>query len=65
MLVVSKNFVQTEKIISELKEAKVAATTETPRAKQKRSQGLRGKLRLVLYTQYLVPANVCFNLIKG
>lgn len=65
MLVVSKNFVQTEKIISELKEAKVAATTETPRAKQKRSQGLRGKLRLVLYIQYLVPANVCFNLIKG
>lgn len=65
MLVLRKDFVQTDKIISEPKEAKVAAATETPRAKQKRSQGLRGKFRLVLCIQHLVPANVCFNLMKG
>lgn len=59
-----QGFCPNSKIISEPKKAKVAATIETPRAKQKRSQGLRGKLRLLLCIQYLIPANVCFNLMK-
>lgn len=60
-----QGFCPNSKIISEPKKAKVAATTEMPRAKQKRSQGLRGKLRLLLCIQYLVPANVCFSFMKG
>lgn len=64
-LVLRKDFVQTEKK-SLSKKANVAANVAAlPRAKSKRSQGLRDKLRLLLCTQYLVPANVCFHLMKG